>query len=255
MIRGTSPIGARYADTRIAKKPNGKRVLINLPNRREGELREIKKVLSSYHCRFCAKCCSGGFSIGREEEHYERIMKLMKKRKKHYIVEKVRGKNNVYYEIGVPRNRNSCGFLSWDGGELTHRTLLLSDGRDREAKPFSCGIYAARASVCIAYPVSMAWMHLEMAEGGKDEEGTAILDAGCPAIMELVERGIGHLLEREIISLSAETDVGIGSLLHSFPASTSTVNRRMKEIGKECRVLVNEEGEKVYPVNSWEIFL
>ncbi|MBD3398324.1 hypothetical protein GF412_03885 [Candidatus Micrarchaeota archaeon] len=256
MIRGPRAIRARYADTRIAKRQDGKRVMVNLPERRDGEAREIKRILSSYHCRSCAKCCSGGFSIGKEEEHYAYIMRLLRKKKKHFIVEKMRARNKaVYYDIGVPRNRNACGFLSWEGGTITHRTLILSDGRDREWKPFSCGIYDARATVCLAYPISMAWMRLALKGGEGEREGTAILDIGCPAIEEMAELGIGHLTECEIISLSVGTDVGMGSLLGSFPTSINTVNKKMEEIGKENRILVNGKGERVYPVNAWELFL
>ena len=247
----------RYNDTHLVKTPEGKRVLANLPGRKAGERREIKQILSSYHCKRCSKCCRGAFSIGETDGNYEHIMGLIKGRKKEFIVQNMgRGRSGTrYYDIGVPMKKNACGFLSWEGGEITHRTLIYSDGRKEGSGPFSCEIYDARASVCMAYPLNVSWMHLKLEDGTMDKRGTVIMDAGCPAIMELLENGIGHITESELLSLSDESGVHEDSLLYSLPKSLQEVKERMAEVEKEDRIVVNEEGERIYPVNAREIFI
>ena len=232
-------------------------MLANLPGRETGERRAIKQILSSYHCKRCSKCCRGAFSIGETDPNYEHIMGLIRGRKKEFLVENMgRGRSGTrYYDIGVPMKRNACGFLSWEGGEITHRTLIYSDGRERGYGAFSCGIYDARASVCMAYPLNMSWMHLELEDGTRDENGTVILDAGCPAIRELLENGIGHITESELLSFSAESDVHKDSLLYSLPKSLQEAKDRIAEANSENRIVVNEEGERIYPVNAWELFI
>jgi Fe-S-cluster containining protein len=247
----------KYTDTHLVNAPGGKRMLAKLPKREAGERKEIKDILSSYHCKRCSKCCRGAFSIGETDPNYERIMKLVRERKKDFILENMgRGRSGSrYYDIGVPMKKNACGFLSWEGGEITHKTLIYSDGREGGYGAFSCEIYDARASVCMAYPLNVSWMHVKLEDGTRDGEGTIILDAGCPAIMELLDNGIGHITEEELSSLSRERGVHGESLLFSFPRSLREVKDRMAEVGKENRILVNEEGERVYPINAWEMFI
>lgn len=257
MHMGPRIIRYRYGKTHLERQQDGKRVLAALPKREPGEREEIKRILSSYHCRTCAKCCRGGFSIGENEKEYGRIMELMKKNKKNFIVECM-GKGmsgNRYYDIGVPMKMNACGFLNWEGGKITHRTLIFSDGKDREGKPFSCGIYDGRASVCLAYPMGTTWMRLNISNGIQDDEGTIIMDAVCPAIMELLENGIGHVAEKELLELAAEPGLEKGCLLSSFPRSMQEIKDRSEEAGKENHILLDERGERIYPIKSWEIFI
>jgi Fe-S-cluster containining protein len=257
MLKGPGIIGHRYGKTHIERQQDGKRLLAALPKRKTRETVEIKRILSSYHCRTCAKCCRGAFSIGDGEKEYARIMKLVNARKKEFLVECMgKGESGTkYYDIGVPIARAACGFLSWEGGKINHYTLLDSSGKDRDWKPFSCEIYNSRASVCMAYPLNVTWMQLELGKGGRNREGTVIIDAACPAIHELLEKGIGHLTESEIISLSAGPDIDENSLLFSLPKSLQELKKMVGEAGKWSHILVNEEGERAYPLNAWEIFI
>ncbi len=247
----------RYTDTHLVKAPGGKRMLAKLPKREAGERRAIKDILSSYHCKRCSKCCRGAFSIGETDANYETIMGLIGGRRKEFIVENMgMGRSGSrYYDIGVPMKMNACGFLSWEGGKINHKTLIYSDGRERGYGAFGCEIYDARASVCMAYPLNVSWIQMELEDGTRDDKGTVIMDAGCPAIMELLENGIGHVTGSELVSLSREEGVHEESLLFSFPKSLQEVKNRMAEVGKENRILVNEEGEGVYLVNAWEMFI
>ncbi len=256
MLLGPRITQFKYRDMRVVKTPGGKRVLVNLPKRETGERREIKTILSSYHCKRCSKCCNGAFSIGQTDENYELIMGLIRKRKKDFVVDCMgRGRSRTrYYDIGVPMKNNACGFLSWNGGRITHKTLIYSDGKEDDYGSFSCKIYDARASVCMAYPMQVTWMPLELEDGTRDEEGTVIINAGCPAITELLNNGIGHVTDSELVSLSREKGVHEESLLYSFPRSLQEVKDRIAEMGKKNRILVNEEGERIYPINAWEIF-
>lgn len=257
MLKGPKITQFKYNNTRLVKAPGGKRMLKGLPKRELGERREIKQILSSHHCKKCSKCCRGAFGIGETDGNYELIMGLIRKRKKDFIVENMgMGRSGTrYYDIGVPMKRNACGFLGWEGGEITHKTLIYSDGKEGEHGSFGCEIYDARASACIAYPMSITWIQLSLEDGTKDDEGTIILDAECPAIMELLDNGIGHVTESELVSFSSEEDVHEESLLYSFPKSLQEVWNRIEEMGKENRIVVNEEGEKIYPINTWEIFI
>jgi len=257
MERAPKLVQFRYNDTHLVQAPGGKRVLAKLPKREAGERREIKRILSSHHCKRCSKCCRGAFSIGETDPNFGSIMEAVRKRKEEFRVEAMgMGRSGTkYYDIGVPRKRNACGFLNWERGQIDHRTLVYSDGKKDGYGDFSCEIYDARASVCMAYPFNITWMSLELEDGTRDDEGTIILDVGCQAIMELLENGIGHLTESEILSLAAESGVDGESLLFSVPRSLQEVKDRVAEYNKENRILVNEEGERIYPMNVWELFM
>jgi len=256
MIRKPGMLARRYENTRMKILPDGKRMLANLPKPQAEQQREIGRILSAYHCTSCAKCCRG-FAFGEDDPNFKSVMEAVRKKKKRFVVEPMgRGRSGYeYYEVGPHMEHSAaCAFLKLKGGKISLRTLIHSDGKEKKDS-FGCEIYAARASSCIIYPLSMAWIGLILENGKRDSDGIIMLDYACPAIGDLVESGIGHLEEKEIFSLINEGRFSSECLLVSFSAGIMETVKRIREGSGRTHILVNEEGERIYPINAWQISL
>jgi Fe-S-cluster containining protein len=238
-----SAISQNYRDTAVRREPSGRKVLMGLPGRGAREREEAAKLLSSYSCRACAGCCMG-FAITKKDPNFETIMKGIRKDKKAFGVRR-KGAPLIggVYDVFVPRGKNACGFLSWEGGEITVWTLGDREIRESGGPEFKCGVYGSRPVACANYPFTWGWLGPGH-EPDPRKSGMVVLDRACRALFELAERGVGHLTESEIRAFSREGQ-GMAS---STAEALGEVERRLGE-EMENRIFYAENGEPVYPLN------
>ncbi|MCP4648337.1 MAG: YkgJ family cysteine cluster protein [bacterium] len=232
----------RYSGTVPVRGPNGRKVLKGLPKRESGEIGRIKQILSSHKCRACASCCRG-FTFSKKEPHFESIMERVKGDRKLFAKRRV---GAGVYEVYPGKGKNACGFLTWEGGKVMIDTLGDEEIRKKGEPQFGCQIYDARASICSTYPFTGAWLD-DRHEPNRREAGMIILHWSCQAIGELVEDGVGHLTESELLSFGQDSEGR--DMLSALAGSLKVVKGNLSRETLHTHAFHSEEGERVYPIN------